>query len=114
MKTIQLVIRSTKKYGDIIESGSKVLASLENYKTIGISPALDIATGGGLREGSCVVMTGDPKTGKTTTALYFAAKAQKLGKNVFYLNTEGRLTKENFRGIRDLNVDDIKIVQATD
>tara|TARA_Y100001938_G_C8077208_1_gene426828 strand:- start:814 stop:1911 length:1098 start_codon:yes stop_codon:yes gene_type:complete len=103
-----------KKYGDIIESGSKVLASLENYKTIGISPALDIATGGGLREGSCVVMTGDPKTGKTTTALYFAAKAQKLGKNVFYLNTEGRLTKENFRGIRDLNVDDIKIVQATD
>lgn len=103
-----------KKYGDIIESGSKVLASLENFNTIGISPALDIATGGGLREGSCVVMTGDPKTGKTTTALYFAAKAQKLGKNVFYLNTEGRLTKENFRGIKDLNVDDIKIVQATD
>ena len=72
-----------KKYGDIIESGSKVLASLENYKTIGISPALDIATGGGLREGSCVVMTGDPKTGKPTPALSFATKAQKLGTNVF-------------------------------
>ena len=72
-----------KKYGNIIESGSEVLASLENFETIGISPALDIALGGGLREGSCVVMTGDPKTGKTTTALYFAAKAQKKGKNVF-------------------------------
>lgn len=103
-----------KKYGAIVESGTEVLASLENYKTIGISPALDIALGGGLREGSCVVMTGDPKTGKTTTALYFAAKAQKEGKNVIYFNTEGRLTKENFKGIKDLDISKIKIVQATD
>jgi recombination protein RecA len=102
------------KYGDIIESGSKVLASLEDFNVLGISPALDIALGGGIREGSCVVITGDPKTGKTTTALYFAAKAQKLGKKVYYFNTEGRLTKENFTGIKGLNVDEIKIVQATD
>ena len=103
-----------KKYGAIVESGTEVLASLENFKTIGISPALDIALGGGLREGSCGVMTGDPKTGKTTTALYFAAKAQKEGKNVIYFNTEGRLTKENFKGIKDLDISKIKIVQATD
>lgn len=103
-----------KKYGNIIESGSQVLATLENFEIIGISPALDIALGGGIREGSCVALTGDPKTGKTTTALYFAAKAQKKGKRVFYFNTEGRLTKENFKGIKDLDVDSIKIVQATD
>jgi recombination protein RecA len=103
-----------KKSGAIVEAGSQVLATLENFNTIGVSPALDIALGGGLREGSCVVMTGDPKTGKTTTALYFAAKAQKAGKNVFYFNTEGRLTKENFKGIKDLDIDKIKIVQATD
>ena len=109
-----LVNQINKKYGNIIELGSAVLASLENYEVIGISPALDIALGGGLREGSCVVMTGDPKTGKTTTALYFAAKAQQKGKNVFYLNTEGRLTKENFRGIKDLDTEKIQIVQATD
>ena len=103
-----------KKYGRIVQSGSAVLESLENFKTIGISPALDIALGGGLREGSCVVMTGDPKTGKTTTALYFAAKAQKEGKNVVYLNTEGRLTKENFKGIKDLDIGAIEVMQATD
>ena len=102
------------KYGDIIESGNKVLSDIEGYDVIGISPALDMALGGGLREGSCVVMTGDPKTGKTTTALYFAAKAQKLGKNVYYLNTEGRLTKENFNGIKGLDIDKIKIIQATE
>ncbi len=87
------------KYGDIVEQGTKVLSDLQNFKTIGISPALDLALGGGLREGSVVVMTGDPKTGKTTTSLYFAAKAQAAGKNVVYFNTEGRLTKENFIGI---------------
>ena len=103
-----------KKYGQIVQSGTSVLASLENYETIGISPALDIALGGGLREGSCVVMTGDPKTGKTTTALYFAAKAQKQGKKVIYLNTEGRLTKENFKGIKGLDIGAIEVVQATD
>jgi recombination protein RecA len=109
-----MVATLCKKYGNVIESGTKVLESLENYETISVSPALDIALGGGIREGQCVVMTGDPKTGKTTTALYAAAKAQAKGKKVYYLNTEGRLTKENFRGIKGLNADDIKIVQATD
>ena len=52
------------KYGDIVEQGTKVLADLQNFNTIGISPALDLALGGGLREGSVVVMTGDPKPEK--------------------------------------------------
>ena len=103
-----------KKYGQIVQTGSQVLATLEEYDTINVSPALDIALGGGIREGQCVVMTGDPKTGKTTTALYFAAKAQEQGKNVVYFNTEGRLTKENFKGIKNLDIDKIEIVQATD
>lgn len=103
-----------KKYGNVIESGTKVLESLETYDTISVSPALDMALGGGLREGQVVVMTGDPKTGKTTTALYAAAKAQAKGKKVYYLNTEGRLTKQNFRGIKGLDIDAIQIVQATD
>jgi RecA/RadA recombinase len=102
------------KYGDIVEEGTKVLQDLENYNTLSISPALDLALGGGLREGSVTIMSGDPKTGKTTTALYSAAKAQAEGKTVVYFNTEGRLTKENFRGIKGLDVEKIKIVQATD
>ena len=103
-----------KKYGNVIESGTKVLESLETYDTLSVSPALDMALGGGLREGQVVVMTGDPKTGKTTTALYAAAKAQAKGKKVNYLNTEGRLTKQNFRGIKGLDIDAIQVVQATD
>jgi len=103
-----------KKYGDIVEEGTKVLKDLESFKNLSISPALDLALGGGLREGSVTIMAGDPKTGKTTTALYAAAKAQAAGKTVVYFNTEGRLTKENFKGIKGLDVEKIKIVQATD
>lgn len=112
--TDQIVAALSKRYGKIIQSGTEVLKSLETYDVISISPALDIALGGGLREGQCVIMTGDPKTGKTTTALYAASKAQAAGKKVYYLNTEGRLTKENFRGIKGLNVEAIRIIQATD
>jgi len=102
------------KYGDVVRSGTEVLESINNLQVIGVSPALDIALGGGLREGSVVVMTGDPKSGKTTTALHFASKCQKLNKRVIYVNTEGRLSKQNFDGIKNLNPDSILIVESTD
>tara|TARA_Y100000593_G_C4317866_1_gene341945 strand:- start:2559 stop:3659 length:1101 start_codon:yes stop_codon:yes gene_type:complete len=101
-------------YGDVVRSGSEVLKNLNSLDVIGLSPALDIALGGGLREGSCVVMTGDPKSGKTTTALHFAAKCQKLGKKVIYINTEGRLAIQNFNGIKGLDPDKILVVESTD
>jgi recombination protein RecA len=102
------------KYGDVVRSGTEVLRNINTLKVIGISPALDIALGGGIREGSVVVMTGDPKSGKTTTALHFAAKCQKVNKRVIYFNTEGRLSRQNFDGIKGLNADDILIVESTD
>lgn len=102
------------KYGDVVRTGTEVLEAINSLNTIGVSPALDMALGGGLREGSVVVMTGDPKSGKTTTALHFAAKCQKLGKRVIYVNTEGRLSRQNFDGIKGLNSDDILIVESTD
>lgn len=102
------------KYGDVVRSGTEVLESINNLKVIGVSPALDIALGGGLREGSVVVMTGDPKSGKTTTALHFAAKCQKLNKRIIYINTEGRLSKQNFDGIKNLDPNSILIIESTD
>jgi recombination protein RecA len=101
------------KYGDVVRSGSEVLASINSLEVINLSPALDIALGGGLREGSVVVMTGDPKSGKTTTALHFASKCQAKNKRVIYVNTEGRLSKQNFEGIKGLNPEAILIVEST-
>jgi recombination protein RecA len=102
------------KYGDVVRSGTEVLEAINSLQVIGVSPALDIALGGGLREGSVVVMTGDPKSGKTTTALHFASKCQALGKRVIYVNTEGRLSRQNFDGIKGLQSDNILIIESTD
>jgi recombination protein RecA len=102
------------KYGDVVRSGTEVLENINSLNVIGVSPALDIALGGGIREGSVVVMTGDPKSGKTTTALHFASKCQQKGKRVIYVNTEGRLSRQNFDGIKNLNADNILIIESTD
>ena len=102
------------KYGDVVKSGTEVLSNINSLSVISVSPALDIPLGGGLREGSVVIMTGDPKSGKTTTALHFAAKCQKRGKRVIYISTEGRLSKQNFDGIKGLDPDAILIVESTD
>lgn len=102
------------KYGDIIKSGADVLTQIQDLKTLSFSPALDMALGGGLREGTVVGIAGPPKTGKTTAVLHFAAKCQKLGKLVVYLNTEGRLNSQNFEGVKDLDVEALKIVESTD
>jgi recombination protein RecA len=102
------------KYGDVIKSGTEVLENINNLDVISLSPALDIALGGGIREGSVVVMTGDPKSGKTTTALHFAAKCQSKNKRIIYINTEGRLSKQNFDGIKNLDPDKILIIESTD
>ena len=85
-----------KEYGNIISSGLDVLEEKKNYKTISVSPAIDIALGGGIKEGSWLTLTGDPKSGKTTTALQIAANCQKEGRPIIYLDVEGRLKDMNF------------------
>jgi predicted ATP-dependent serine protease len=65
-----------KTFGeDIILSGNSVVD--KKVLTIPLSPSLDIVLNGGIPEGSFVVLTGQPKCGKTTTSLDFAATAQK-------------------------------------
>ena len=68
-----------------------------NYKTISVSPAIDLALGGGIREGCWLTLTGDPKSGKTTTAMQIAANCQKEGRPIIYVDAEGRLKDMNFQ-----------------
>ena len=89
----------TKKYGNILVNGAEVFQDLKDMQVIPVSPALDYALGGGFREGTWIQMIGDPKSGKTTTALQFAANCQKKEygeRPLFYVNVEGRLSTKNF------------------
>jgi len=106
-----------KKFGDeIILSGSALID--KKILTIPVSPSLDIALNGGIPEGSFVVFTGQPKCGKTTTSLDFAATAQqekyigelKKPRHVYYLNIEGRLKKRDLEGIPSLDLDRFDVI----
>jgi recombination protein RecA len=106
----------TKNFGENIILDGKALVD-KKLMTIPISPALDIILGGGIPEGSFVVLTGQPKCGKTTTSLDFAATAQKPEYNgikgprqVYYLNIEGRLKKRDLEGIAGLDLERFQII----
>jgi recombination protein RecA len=83
-----------KKFGDgVVINGRQIL---DNPKqVVSLTPALDAALGGGLQVGSFAVFAGQPRTGKTTTALNFAAHWQALGWKVVYINAESRLEGRN-------------------
>jgi recombination protein RecA len=107
----------SKTFGsDIILSGSAIID--RESIVIPVSPAIDIILNGGIPEGSFVILTGQPKCGKTTTSLDFAATAQKeeyKGKlkkprHVYYLNIEGRLKKRDLEGIPNLDLDRIEVI----
>ena len=93
------------KIGKIVSEGNEVLDQLQDLKVISLSPALDQKLGGGIREGTVCVMSGPPKTGKSVTALTFAAHCQKYhNKNIYYFDTEGRLSKMHLEQIKDLDI----------
>lgn len=107
----------TKQFGsDIILTGNAVVD--KKVLTIPVSPSLDMILNGGIPEGSFVVLTGQPKCGKTTTSLDFAATAQreeyrgslKETREVYYLNIEGRLKKRDLEGIPGLNLDKFHVI----
>jgi recombination protein RecA len=112
-KTPEYLKKIIKDYGDIIRSGTEVLAQKKNFKIISVSPAIDIALGGGIREGSWLTLTGDPKSGKTTTAMQIAANCQKDDRPIIYLDAEGRLKDLNFE-VHDLDPDKMTIVAPED
>jgi len=107
-----------KAFGDdIILTGDAVVD--RKSVVIPVSPSLDILLNGGIPEGSFVVFTGQPKCGKTTSSLDFAATAQKLeyahssfkdGREVYYLNIEGRLKKRDLEGIPGLNLSKFHVI----
>ena len=103
-----------KKYGNVISTGAQVLERRKDYKIITVSPSVDLSLGGGIKEGSWVILTGDPKCGKTTTALQIAANCQKEGRPIIYLDAEGRLKEMNLLGVDGLDRDKMKIIHSED
>ena len=85
----------------------------QERKIVSASPAIDFGLGGGIPEGSWVLLSGTPKCGKSTLALQIAANAQQqYGKQIFLGNVEHRINKKELLGIHGLNVDSVEIIQS--
>jgi RecA/RadA recombinase len=97
---------------NFVKTGREVFDEKCQLKSLSISPALDFALNGGLLEGTWVQVVGKAKTGKTSSVLQMAANAQAEGRNVVYLDAEGRIKKYNLAGIKGLDLDKIQLIQS--
>lgn len=101
-----------KAFGKVISNGNELLAVKEKIKTLSVSPSLDLALNGGLLEGTWNIISGDPKTGKSTTCLQICKNAIDEGRPVIYIDGEGRLKKYNLVGIQGFDLSKIQIVHS--
>jgi RecA/RadA recombinase len=98
-----------QKHGEhLIKTGAELIAQPQIL--IPISPIIDLNIGGGIPEGSVCLLSGDEKCGKTVTALQICKNAQRLGKNVYYMNIEARLKPRDMVGIHGLDPNKIIVV----
>jgi recombination protein RecA len=103
-----------KEFGKVISDGTELIASKQNLKALSVSPSLDLALNGGLLEGSWTIISGDPKTGKSTSCLQVCKNAQDEDRPVIYIDAESRLKTYNLVGIDGLDLEKIQIVHGPD
>jgi recombination protein RecA len=103
-----------KEFGKVISAGIELVEAKKDLKVQSISPALDLALNGGMLEGSWNLVSGDPKTGKSTTCLQVCKNAQDENRPVIYVDAESRLKAYNLVGIKDLDLEKIQVVHGPD
>lgn len=98
------VAQQVEEFKDIKKNYGNVLKGLDfvfekPQRVISLGPALDWGCGG-IEVGTWGIFAGQPKSGKTTTAMQAAKNAQKqFGMHVFYCNVEARFKKQNTEGM---------------
>lgn len=113
--TYQKIIADiNKEFGDICKPGSDILNRKQTI--LKISPSIDFGLNGGIPTGTWNLISGLPKTGKTTLALSIIAAAQKAeydARHAYYLDVEGRLKSINLSGIYGLDQSKITVIRST-
>lgn len=72
--------------------------------------SLDIALSGGIPDGTICLITGKPKSGKTTLCLELLRNAQLLNRPAFYINIEKRCTPALLSTIKGLDPAKLQII----
>lgn len=101
-----------KEFGKVISSGNELLANKEKLESLSVSPSLDLALNGGLLEGTWNIISGDPKSGKSTTCLQICKNAQDTGRNIIYIDAESRLKQYNLLGVKGLDLEKFQTIHS--
>lgn len=108
-----------KKYGKGVLLDASFLLE-EERRYIPVAYPLDISLkGGGISEGSIVLISGKEGSGKTTTALTIAKNAQKKeygARKITYSDIECRLKKSTLEGVQGLewqDADKFQVIRST-
>lgn len=101
-----------KRYGDVLSTGKKVFEKKQTLRSQSVSPAFDLSLNGGLLEGTWVIISGNPKVGKSTLCLQICANGQKEGRKAIYVDAESRLKNYNLVGVKDLDLDAMEIIHT--
>jgi len=100
-----------KDYGDIWMTAKDVEDDILNF--VPISPALDLQTGG-VREGSLVLISGKPKSAKTTLSLECMKQAHDIyNKPLFFIDIENRFSGLHLNSVKGLPLDKITVIKST-
>lgn len=110
--TVDLISNKiSKDYGFDLENIESV--SHDKKKIIPVSPLFDLKLGGGIPEGSTVLLSGQAKAGKTSLALQIALGGQLLdGRPTFYFDIEGRFKEMNLYTVKGLNPKGVKLIRS--
>lgn len=104
--------QSDKDYGAGIMSDASTLLE-DKSRIVSVSPMVDIGLGGGIPEGSWVIISGPEKFGKTITALQICANAQAMDKDIYYYLPEGRLKSRDLNSLHNLDPNNkFKIIKS--
>ena len=76
--------------------------------------SLDIALSGGIPEGTVVLLTGRPKSGKSTLCLQLIRNAISDKRPAYYFNIERRCSPSLIKTIDGLNPENFNIIQPPD
>lgn len=84
-------------------------------KVISVSPSMNLCLGGGIEEGSLVLISGPPKSGKTVMCTHIAANAQRPEygeREAYYFSVEDRMNEMVLAGVQHLNWSKFHIIRS--
>ena len=101
-----------KDYGNVLFSASSLKDTPRQLLSVG--PIIDLALNGGINSGTTLILSGAPKSSKTTTALELASRAQvKYNTKVFFFDVECRFDFLHLKSVSRLRLDDITVIKST-